>query len=118
MQSPGSQHRSAFPLRLDAFAEYKQMKATPGKPGANAALKECRERLRSPATAQVDEPGLRMIVTNEIFPNWAAYLAVHPQAKEISRSPIKEFAAKVFPERDPSFKCDSVITEFHSSELT
>ena len=38
-----------------ALARYDQTKAPPGKPGANAALKDCRERLRSPTTAQVDD---------------------------------------------------------------
>ena len=47
--------------------------------------------------ATVDEPGRRIVVIDEVFTNCAAYLAVHPQAKENT-----EFAAEVFPEREPS----------------
>ena len=86
----------------DAYARCRQTRAHPGKPGANTVLKECRERLRSPVTARVNELGLRLVVTDEIFPNWAAYLAVHPEAKAIFRSPLTEMAAEVLPERPES----------------
>ena len=59
-----------------AHARYNQKKAHPGKPGANAAFKACREQLRAPATAQVDEPGQRMVVTDDVDLDWAAYICM------------------------------------------
>jgi hypothetical protein len=70
-------------------------KAPPGKARANEALKECRDKLQN-------IPGRCIDVTAETCLHWSAYLANHPEANKIFRSPITGFFAETFPERDPS----------------
>ena len=80
----------------DAIQHLRECKAPPGKKTANACLKQCRRALAEVAGAVVD--------VDEVAPfHWRAYLARHPQHRQIFSEPVLErFWAEVFPETDPS----------------
>jgi len=58
------------------------------------ALKMCREALHF--------PGAFIDVREHTAWHWPAYLAGHPEASKVFRSPVVDFIAEVFPEKDPS----------------
>ena len=78
-----------------ALAVARMCKQPPGKAKANEYLKLCREGMRM-VGEQVD--------VEEQIPefHWRAYLAYHPKANEIFKSPVLSFFAEAFPEVDPN----------------
>ena len=70
-------------------------KQPPGKAKANEYLKRCR------ADMQMVGEQVNVEAKMPEF-HWRAYLAYHPKANDIFKSPVKCFFAEAFPENDPN----------------
>jgi hypothetical protein len=83
-------------MDLPAALEVARMcKSVPGKAKANEYLKRCR--------ADMQVVGERVDVEAEMPEfHWRAYLAHHPKATNIFKSPVESFWAEAFPEDDPN----------------